>query len=222
MDGMWLFASGATDWLAALGTVGAVLVALFLQLARPWWRRPQLELLPYDPSPETGDRSLVRPGDKPPARAEDASLWFRLRVTNKGHGSPARNAQVTVVRTRCLDPVLEPGAVIPTRPLKWADVPAASIEIPAGVTRHLDVASVRRQPGSPANGRLRLELYPRDDNDIRHWLKTGRYELDLVVSADDMKPLQYRQALAVELSEDDEATELFDRGFNPLGSRGKG
>jgi hypothetical protein len=209
-------AADIPTWVGAVGTILAVVAALFLQLALPWFRRPRLELVSFDISQQSGDRSLVTAADKPSSKAEYSSLWFRLRVENSGRGDAARNAQVTVTRVRRIDGE-ELGTVIPTRPLKWADLPRALTDIPAGVIRHVDVASLRRQPGVKTNGRLRLELFPRDDHDLRHWLKPGTYQLELVVSADGVRPRFYSLELTVDFSSDKDADQLYREQLNPIG-----
>lgn len=74
---------GTSIWeaAAAIGTVGAVIVALLLGVALPWFRRPCLKI-DYQPrDPYCRDAPL--PQGLP-------AHWVRVKVTNKGRGAAKR------------------------------------------------------------------------------------------------------------------------------------
>jgi hypothetical protein len=82
-----VLASVATDWLTAIGTVSAVVVALALSLGpavRRWWQRPKLRLSVDRLEPHR--LAVIEDG-----RLEGSEL--RLGVENVGRGRPAEHAR---------------------------------------------------------------------------------------------------------------------------------
>ncbi len=82
----------------AIGTIGAVLVALFGEAFRAKFFPPQLSLVLADPK---GERTKVRlawvEGELEKERWEDAR-YYRLRVSNNRRWSPANQVQVALIR----------------------------------------------------------------------------------------------------------------------------
>ncbi len=80
----------------AVGTVGAVLVALFGQGFRAKYFPPKLSLTIPDPG---GEKTIVRvvSGQIPEGRPEDAR-YYRIRVSNRRRWSPANQVQVVLLR----------------------------------------------------------------------------------------------------------------------------
>src|SRR4029077_1451997 len=74
-----------TDWLTAIGTVGAVVLVLFKDWVYAWWKRPQLEVR-FTPSRQCFHKTT---GGVP---AKDL-FYYRLQVANTGR-SAARNVEV--------------------------------------------------------------------------------------------------------------------------------
>ena len=75
---------GTPVWeaLTAIGTLGAVLVALFGPMLRAWWRSPSLEIT-YEPQEPYCRDTVLEPGN---VRAH----WVRVKVTNEGRGTAKR------------------------------------------------------------------------------------------------------------------------------------
>src|SRR5258705_11974774 len=96
------------EWLIAIGTLGAVAAALFLQLAIPYWRRPKLEI-PQGAQPERVtdlDRGGV-PGE-----------WWDLPVLNSGRSTTALAAQMMLTSVTPLGATAISEARVPLRSLK--------------------------------------------------------------------------------------------------------
>jgi hypothetical protein len=137
----WLRTGAAL--LGAVGTVGAVVLALWLQWFRVERRRPSLTL-DFNP---TLDRVNV------PQRAEDPqeprdyrSHWLRPRVTNKPGGDSAEDVEVVLVGVEPLDSETGRSSQrernLEGLSLKWSEVKSEKASIPPGVTRHIDLVHV--------------------------------------------------------------------------------
>ncbi|MGD0590740.1 MAG: hypothetical protein ABSA44_08080 [Bacteroidota bacterium] len=78
-----------TDWLQAIGTIGAVIVALFFffwERIREWWNKPHLGIsLQFNP-PDCHRIITVAQRDDGRIVNPDA-FWFRLTASNKGRNS---------------------------------------------------------------------------------------------------------------------------------------
>jgi hypothetical protein len=163
-----------------IGTLLAVWVALWLQHWKVNKRRPSLKL-GFDESDECEDFSFVR-------LKGYESLWLRFRVRNEADRDTADDVQVLLTRVRgSPDPHL--AGRFPTRPLKWSDMEVGTLDLPAGIERHVDVAHFRRR-GSDSKPSLRVVVFPSGSDDPedppaerRHTLETGRYEFELAVAA---------------------------------------
>jgi hypothetical protein len=170
------------DWLIAAGTVGAVLAALFLQLMRPYLRRPRL---------------VIRPNTKPD-RLDDGdpvSSWYDLPVDNVGGGETAREVEVVVTRVFSIDANCETS--VPHRALKWTHRNGSRSDLPAGFSRSVTIGAQRPpQEADPAEGKeakpLRFEVgtYPPLPRK-RHVLGPGRYRFELSLVAANAKASRY-------------------------------
>lgn len=173
-------ASVGTDWLTAVGTVGAVLVALFLSLAIPYWRRPKLEI-PRGTQPElTEDTS----------NDGIAGDWWDIPVRNAGRRDSAVGAQVILTNVRVESP--NPTRV-PLRSLKWTHLDSGTAEIPAGITRSVELG----QFWPKGTGPFKLEIYPPMKDSKRNELQRGTYHFDLAVVARNARARYYRLDVVV-------------------------
>jgi hypothetical protein len=171
-----LVALSLTTWtaLTAVGTIGAVLVALFLDelpVLRQRRREPRLTLthsvddsaieVTYTPT------SLVSVG------VSGRAAYLRLAVSNEPGHDAARDVEVLLQRVERIHG--EHGHVIErvhvaSPPFGWSNVETTSLTIPAGVTRVIDVGIVDGPPdpefqsGSPPDKPpplvLRLGIVP--------------------------------------------------------------
>jgi hypothetical protein len=131
-------AASALEWFTAAGTVGAVVVALYLQLALPRWLRPKLEI-PRGAAPE-------------PVRDRDG-IWWDIPIVNCGRGTSAIAAQAML--TNVVAPSEQPPIAL--RSLRWTHVDdEARVEVPAGIVRWVQLGK-KRPSVAPE---LELGLHP--------------------------------------------------------------
>jgi hypothetical protein len=180
----WSWLSTAASVAGSIGTLIAVVTALWLQYFLVRYRRPRLEL-EYDPRLNESFTATYKPGHE--------SIWLRLRVTNR-HPAKETARSVQVLVTRAIRPAaaVERGPV-PQRPIKWADIDAEYIDIPPGAFRYVDVGHLIRgkRPSDISKQRFRLILYPigvMDDpegtlEDQRHRLEPGEYIIELALTS---------------------------------------
>jgi hypothetical protein len=199
----WIIAISAA--LAALGTLSAVLVALFGASFRNWRRRPLLSLS-FQPVDQTtaGFYRAIRPDD---GQLHDAA-FARLRVSNHGR-SVADEVEVLVEKVG-LRAVEEPASPDPG-PLagikailaldSLADLPLAASNVspsasrftlPQKTDRHVDLALLFKSDGE-RHGPLVLCTAP-NPPDSRHVLDPGvdAIELHLIVTARNADPTRFR------------------------------
>jgi hypothetical protein len=198
-DGMlWggapVIASALTSWLAAVGTCGAVLVALFLQLLMPYRRRPKLVILNEAVPEATTDTD----GDGIEGQ------WWDISVENKGRRDAAVGAQVML--TGVLLPEVTEHRV-PLRSLKWTHLENAQTEIPAGITRSVELGRIKPK----GTGRLRLGIFPPLEHSSRTELGPGRYSFEIALVAENVRARHY----VVDFVLDDHGALSFPRGIIP-------
>jgi hypothetical protein len=166
--------------MGAIGTVAAVIVALFL----PGWLRARLRpvvTLHFDPA--TDDIALH---ERPPW----VGVWIRLRVKNRPGRETARKVRVIVS-----DVEPEAGSQLPKntlalRELSWSEIAAGELDVPAGMERRIDVAHVDKKRADregmdrpwPDLG-LGLAMWPRKYNG-RDYLGEGAFKISLAVAGD--------------------------------------
>jgi hypothetical protein len=231
-----LAASSVQPWLETVGilltalfTLAAVVTALWLQWLREDLRRPRLTMI-FDPDRDDPFSVTFAPGYE--------ALWLRLRVVNEWpeptggrlrqyltrqlqHGSAldtAEDVEVLLARVRRAPRSCQQG-IVPSRPLKWADVQQGTVSLASGVSRYVDIARIGAKPQTK-NGislqallrpqtkggiRLRLLLWPPsmddpedDPLDDRHFLSPGRSMLELVLSARGVRATDYTVAVDFE------------------------
>jgi hypothetical protein len=137
----WLRTGAAL--LGAVGTVLAVILALWLQWFRIERRRPSLTL-DFDP---TLDRvNVPQRADAPQEPRDYRSHWVRPRVTNERDGDSAVDVEVVLVRVEARDSETGRSSQrehnLEGLSLKWSEVKAEKATLPPGVTRHIDLVHV--------------------------------------------------------------------------------
>src|ERR1700686_866490 len=209
----WLETVGVL--LTALFTLAAVVTALWLQWLREDLQRPRLTMI-FDPDREDPFSATFAPGYE--------ALWLRFRVVNAWpepaggrisqhltrrlrNGSAlntAEDVEVLLARARRAPRSCQQG-IVPSRPLKWADVQEGAVNLASGVSRYVDVARIGAKPQTKSNIKLRLLLWPSDMDDPeddplddRHYLSPGRSMLELVLSARGVKATHYTVAVDFE------------------------
>jgi hypothetical protein len=191
-DSIWIV-------LTAIGTVGAVVVALYVSVWRDYRRRPKLSL-EFDPAPESADIQIL---DTAPFHPQPQQAWVRLRVISERRRSAAEEAEVMIVAARETGPrqpvQLSPGLqAIHTRAsslpipiegqlLIWSNSEQVRLNIPPGIHRHVDLLCVTR-------GRTDDDRFPRFEDgcviqvkptptDLRHHVRASRFYLELAITA---------------------------------------
>jgi hypothetical protein len=208
---------------SAAGTIGAVIVALWLQVWRTSRRRPQLSMR-FD---DGGDDVVT-------VQLDDwCERWLRVRVVNRAGREPARNATVTLVGITRRDAdgdwsTLHPNP-IPLRTLKWSDLMTSVIEIPSGLWHRVDIAFVRYRPDHPTEP-PRISMVPWPTNDdwqgqtlktrSRNQLPAADHEYRLYCAlACDSGPTSYYQVGLRTRADGDLAELLTICGTTPLSAR---
>jgi hypothetical protein len=170
--------SGVANLFSAIGTVGAVVVALFLQHFNIRRARPRLSLGFSD---ELYDEDVVL------VDLDNPNLFIRLKVWADRGRDVARNVQVLLLR---IDrPVnTAPTPAVPSRNLKWADTPNEKLDVPAGIWRRVDFLNLWADKTAPDAHSLLPMLYQYDEQwppNSRHFLRDpGTYRATLAVVAD--------------------------------------
>lgn len=138
-----------TTWtaLTALGTIGAVLTALYLNGWREWRRRPSLSLA-YEGRSHAGDWIEITPARG--SAAERPTLWIRFRVGNRQGKSAADDVEVLVVRVDVVDTKSDDRLSLRmgNLPLAWSNSSPKTtrITLPGGIERHVDAVVATKHP----------------------------------------------------------------------------
>jgi hypothetical protein len=88
------------NWVAAVGTVSAVIFALWFQWLRAHQRRPKLTLEFEDGADRANVEQVVGPPQQPELYR---SHWIRPRVTNKRGSDSAEEVEVLLVSVKAHD-----------------------------------------------------------------------------------------------------------------------
>jgi hypothetical protein len=198
--------------LTAVGTIGAVAVALYVSVWRSYRLRPKLSLS-FDPGPTSSDLVVLDTATAYTSTPEQA--WVRLEVHAENGRDAAEDTEVMIVAAREIGPrhpvALAPGLqAIHTRSdsipipvegqlLVWSNTgppPSTRLNIPSGVHRHIDLLCVTRGDReihnypSLADGCV-IQVYP-TPSDGRHCIRASRFLLDLAITARNARARYYR------------------------------
>jgi hypothetical protein len=206
--GYWgLAPSTLAQWVAGLGTIAAVIVALFKDPIRGWWNKPKLKVTCTKEVPETVKVPITVWQGKWPGggggRWNGDCYFVRIKVENKGR-TRAEKVQVSAMKlAKCgLDNKF---ADLPTTlpfNMKWSNgPPTGPVTVLDGISRDMwafcDIVSLcapantyqRLPTGTPATetvGQLQLEF---DLPDEWHLLASGTYRLTLKIGAANAEPI---------------------------------
>jgi hypothetical protein len=149
--------AGVAEWIGAVGTALAVILALWLQWLRVWLRRPAL-VLEFDGK---RDRADIRHADG------YASHWVRPRVRNRPGRDSADDVEVMLARVRLLDEAAgsrseRPEELLEGLALKWSELTSTKVSMPPGTARRIDFVHVdnTRVERSADGAEERLERAP--------------------------------------------------------------
>lgn len=177
------------DWLTAIGTIGATLVALLLAVAGDrirWRRRPRLTLTIGDGPP---DKQRIDVGEwnqetGEPINPIDA---FRVRASINNGGSAATNVEVrlTVLEDERKDGSFSADSWFVPSNLRWADskTPTTRV-IHRNIPKQCDILQIIdwEVQGDP----MRFELFTVNDS---LWRRQGRYRLHVALACDEVDPV---------------------------------
>lgn len=147
-----VFGASTVEWLTAIGTVGAVIVALCVALFQGFWtwkKRPVLTLS-FDPE---SDLDLIRGVGVGRGRS---GHWLRLQVHNKTGKRSAHDAEVLVVELKlgAANSIVHAGRPLDNAPLRWSSLmrdgqPMTHVSIPPGLTRRIDLLGIYPPVATP-------------------------------------------------------------------------
>lgn len=195
--------SSLAQWFGAVGTIAAVLVALFKDSLFAWKRKPRLDATCTKETPWTTRTPIVVHDGMGAVLWTGDAYYVRIKVENSGK---TRAERVQVYASKLAKQGADTKfADIPTfLPLnmKWSNSPpgaAAAIldGISPGMGAFCDVVGLcdranplqRRPAGSALNttvGQLQLEVQPFTNSDL---LPPGTYRLTLRIAAANVKPI---------------------------------
>ncbi len=188
-----------SNLLVALGTLVLAVVAIFQDLIRAWISRPRFRVTVRTEPP---DCVSVPFRNMQTGELIGDSIYLRIWVENVGNAA-ARNVEVYAreLRRQQADQTWPKVQTFPPMNLKWANLggiyfPSISPEM----GKHCDVGhiadpAIRQQLGeeNPALGlnagdiSLAFDLMVAPNN-MTHIIGPGRYELDIIVAAEDARP----------------------------------
>ena len=199
-----LFApSSLAQWFAAVGTCGAVAIALLRDSIRSWWNKPELQATCGKAIPWTVRTPIVVYADGKMTWSGNC-YYIRVKIENKGR-SRAKKVQVSASRLQKWEELkgifVDVATILPLN-MKWSNSPFGSpITILDGISPKMsvfcDVFSLchpdnpyQRKPsgtqtGKPV-GQLQLEVDLPADMDL---LPQGKYRLNLRIAAGNAKPI---------------------------------
>lgn len=173
------------EWLIALGTLGATLVALYIGVLRDRLRRPVLEIS-FEPT-DSRDLQVVGMRIEGHPKGGTRAAYARLRVTNRVRKNMAEEVQVLVERVRLVRLGRNPtpdSENIGEMPLavsgSWPT--ETHLNLAPGVGRHFDCVHVRKDQSERGDRYVNLDVVPRPA-DLRDKIRADRIELDIVVTA---------------------------------------
>lgn len=186
--------------LTALGTVGAVIAALYIGVFRDYIRRPKLSLT-YDPT--TTDLVIV--DTNLPFTDLPQVAYARLKVIVIGGRNPAEDVQAIVLGADELEqhegsPARTDALAVDGQLLTWSETDElTTLTIPPTVWRHIDLLSIRREQQILWAGTARhfdrrpliIEVSPKP-TDFRFFVLSRTSQLDLVITARNADPQTYR------------------------------
>jgi hypothetical protein len=142
----------------AIGTIGAVVVALFSDWFRVVLWPPRLSIWLHDPLGEITKTVVPLPNGQ---QEETVSRWYHVRIENRRGWSLAREVRLLLLRYEEPDRLGQfqtkwSGAI----PLKWQHQEIKLLAPTMGPPDNADLCSVVRAPPSGSRPRHWLQLHP--------------------------------------------------------------
>jgi hypothetical protein len=196
-----VIAASALDWVAVIGGSVAALGAIVAALLGVRRVRRENAMTPKPAMTFAGDASSTEWA--PVFRHGHRSLWLRFTVGNPPGKSTAREVQVLVTHVRAPP---EREDLVPGGPLLWTDVRIPTVDLPAGISRMVDVATVYMPDGATAT-KLHLQT-TLAEGDERNELEPGAYDLELAVTARDVDAVFYNTTISFENTWEEDPLDL--------------
>jgi hypothetical protein len=181
--------SATLEWVSAIATIAAVVLALLLGLGlKDWLIRPSLKLTSADDDPSSRMAFPFSDGR--------VGGWARIQVSNEGR-APARGIHVRIGSIERWDGEawVRERAELDARALAWAHVPAGvPVDIPPGSTQPLDLISIH-QGDDAGTAFMRLEISdyinsaPSSGGHL--FLEAGSWRLELVHDGDNVEATRH-------------------------------
>jgi hypothetical protein len=195
------------NWAVAVGTLVIAAVAVFQEPIRGRFYRPKFQM-----SIKTGQPDCVMLPYEAPDGTIVTAVYLRLWVKNVGCAT-AKNAEVYAreLRRQRADGEWEPVQTFPPMNLKWAYLPTIYFpSIAPGMGKHCDIAHIIEP--------MRRYLIPYEDapnlgltdqqtslafdlmaapSDKGHIVRFGEYQLDILVAAENARPITRTLAISL-------------------------
>jgi len=187
------------DWVVALGTLVVAAVAVFQETIRGWFYRPNLQVSINTQPPHC----VAVPFTAPDGTFVADSIYLRVWVENEGNAT-AKNVEVYAkeLRRQRAERTWERVSAFPPMNLRWANLGQIYFpRIAPDMGKHCDVGHIT----DPSRRNLLREDAPRlgltvqqtslafdlmvAPNHRGHIVGPGDYELDIVVAAENARPI---------------------------------
>jgi hypothetical protein len=195
-------AASTLDWVAAIGGVLAAVGAMVAAGLGVRRMRREQAMTPV-PTMSFGE-DPAPPEWAPVYRRDHRSLWLRFTVGNPPGKSTAREVQVLVTH---VEPPPDRKELIPGGPLRWTDLRMFTVDLPAGISRMVDVATVYLPEEKEEPTRLHLQI-TLAQGDQRNELEPGAYGLELAVTARDVDAVFYNTTLTFDNTREEDPWDL--------------
>jgi hypothetical protein len=210
------------DWLVAVGTLVLAAVAVFQETIRGWFYHPEFEVSIKTESPDC----VAVPFTKPDGTFVADSIYLRLWVENVGNAT-AKNVEVYAreLRRQRAEGTWERVGAFPPMNLKWANIGTIYFQsIAPEMGKHCDLGHIVDPVGRPLLGEEAPKLALTNQqtslafdlmvapNHRGHIIGPGDYQLDILVSAENVRPIKRIVAISLRGKWDADETKMLRDG----------
>lgn len=210
------------DWLVAVGTLVVAAVAVFQETIRAWFYHPAFQVSARTEPPDC----VAVPFTAPDGTFVANSVYLRLWVKNVGNAT-AKDVEVYAreLRRQRADGAWERVAPFPPMNLRWANVGVIYFpSIAPDMGKHCDLGHIvdpsQRQRLREDNPRLQLNENQTSlafdlmvaPNHRGHIIGPGEYRLDILVAAENARPLARTVSISLRGTWDPDETRMLRDG----------
>lgn len=212
--------AGITEWLTAIGTVGAVIIAIFHDFLLDFWYKPKLNIYMDKSAPDCVKSFLHSEVAIATAAGTTQNIegyFIRLRVKNEGR-SKADCVEVFVkeVLRKESDGIFVKVDMFPPMNLLWADIqiPVLNILLP-GMEKHCDIGKILdpRYLTRDKETEFEFELVVKPFT-MGHIIKKGTYRAIIQVGASNAQPIERTLEIRLDGQWDSNPGVMFTRWFD--------